>query len=99
VQRTRRRHHACHRRFVEETVGLRNFAGCVLCHSPSLTTGASGYTGMGGVISRPYSDFALYHLGVGQRLFFMHDGRTADLLQAILDHQSDHGSEHGAGLR
>jgi hypothetical protein len=52
---------------------------------------------VGGVISRPYSDFALYHLGVGQRLFFMHDGRTADLLQAILDHQSDHGSEHGAG--
>ncbi len=26
--------------------------------------------------------------GLGQRLFFLHDGRTADLLQAILAHQS-----------
>ena len=30
--------------------------------------------------------------GVGQRIFFLHDGRTSDLLQAILDHQSS-GSE------
>ena len=34
--------------------------------------------------------------GVGQRLFFMHDGRAADLLQAILSHQSDQSSEHNA---
>ncbi|HKM85087.1 MAG TPA: di-heme oxidoredictase family protein [Terriglobales bacterium] len=27
--------------------------------------------------------------GVGQRLFFLHDGRTSDLLQAIKDHSSD----------
>src|SRR5437762_14333604 len=26
--------------------------------------------------------------GVGQRLFFLHDGRTSDLLQAIWDHSS-----------
>jgi CxxC motif-containing protein (DUF1111 family) len=26
--------------------------------------------------------------GVGQRLFFLHDGRTSDLLQAIQDHAS-----------
>jgi CxxC motif-containing protein (DUF1111 family) len=26
--------------------------------------------------------------GVGQRIFFLHDGRTTDLLQAILDHAS-----------
>jgi CxxC motif-containing protein (DUF1111 family) len=26
--------------------------------------------------------------GLGQRLFFMHDGRTSDLLQAIQDHLS-----------
>ena len=26
--------------------------------------------------------------GVGQRLFFLHDGRTSDLLQAILQHFS-----------
>ena len=33
--------------------------------------------------------------GVGQRLFFMHDGRTSDLRQAILAHASD-GSEANA---
>lgn len=30
--------------------------------------------------------------GVGQRIFFLHDGRTSDLLQAIPAHASD-GSE------
>jgi len=30
--------------------------------------------------------------GLGQRLFFLHDGRTSDLLQAILAHQSNGGS-------
>ena len=29
--------------------------------------------------------------GVGQRLFFLHDGRTSDLLQAVKDHSSDDG--------
>jgi CxxC motif-containing protein (DUF1111 family) len=29
--------------------------------------------------------------GVGQRLFFLHDGRTSDLLQAIQAHQSEGG--------
>ena len=33
--------------------------------------------------------------GVGQRIFFLHDGRTTDLLQAILAHQSGKGM--GAG--
>ena len=33
--------------------------------------------------------------GVGQRIFFLHDGRTKDLLQAIEDHASD-GSEANA---
>jgi CxxC motif-containing protein (DUF1111 family) len=89
--------------------------GCALCHSPSLTTGASIFTGMGGVTYQPYSDFALHHMGsgladginqgaagpdqfrtaplwgVGQRLFFLHDGRTSDLLQAVKDHSSDDG--------
>jgi CxxC motif-containing protein (DUF1111 family) len=87
--------------------------GCALCHSESLTTGPSPYTGMGSVVYHPYSDFAIHHMGrgladgvsqgqaggdefrtaplwgVGQRLFFLHDGRTSDLLQAILDHSSD----------
>ncbi len=107
-------------RSTESGAKLFEQVGCSLCHSPSLTTGASGYTGMSGVTYHPYSDFALHHMGpwladgidqgiagpdqfrtaplwgVGQRLFLMHDGRTADLLQAILDHQSDYGSEHGA---
>jgi len=86
--------------------------GCTLCHSPSLTTAASIYTGMGNVTYHPYSDFALHHMGsnladginqgaagpdefrtaplwgLGQRLFFLHDGRTADLLSAIEAHSS-----------
>jgi CxxC motif-containing protein (DUF1111 family) len=34
--------------------------------------------------------------GIGQRLFFLHDGRTSDLLQAILEH-SEPTSAHSAG--
>jgi CxxC motif-containing protein (DUF1111 family) len=91
---------------------LFNKIGCALCHSATLTSGASIYTGMGGVTYHPYSDFALHHMGpgladgitqgaagpdqfrtaplwgVGQRLYFMHDGRTSDLLQAIKEHGS-----------
>ncbi len=87
-----------------------NRAGCALCHSPTLTTGKSVYTGMSNVAYHPYSDFALHHMGsrladgisqgaagpdqfrtaplwgLGQRLFFLHDGRTSDLLQAIEAH-------------
>lgn len=90
--------------------------GCSLCHTPTLTTGASPYTGMSNVTYSPYSDFALHNMGsglsdgvtqgaagpkqfrtaplwgLGQRLFFMHDGRTADLIQAIQAHDSS-GSE------
>jgi CxxC motif-containing protein (DUF1111 family) len=91
---------------------LFNSIGCALCHSPSLTTAASGFTGMSNVAYAPYSDFALHHMGanladginqgaagpdqfrtaplwgLGQRLFFLHDGRTPDLLQVIKDHFS-----------
>jgi CxxC motif-containing protein (DUF1111 family) len=90
--------------------------GCSLCHTPTLTTGASPYTGMSNVTYSPYSDFALHNMGsglsdgvtqgaagpklfrtaplwgLGQRLFFMHDGRTADLIQAIQAHNGT-GSE------
>jgi len=86
--------------------------GCSLCHSPTLSTGASIFTGMGNVAYHPYSDFALHHMGsnladgisqggagpdefrtaplwgIGQRIFFLHDGRTSDLLQAIEAHAS-----------
>ena len=36
--------------------------------------------------------------GLGQRLFFLHDGRTSDLLQAIREHSSD-GSEANGVVR
>ncbi len=86
--------------------------GCAMCHSPSLTTAASPFTGMSNVTYQPYSDFAVHHMGsnladgvvqgqagpdqfrtaplwgAGQRLFFLHDGRTSDLLQAIEAHSS-----------
>jgi CxxC motif-containing protein (DUF1111 family) len=91
---------------------LFNSVGCSLCHSPSLTTGPSIFTGMSNVTYNPYSDFALHRMGVGlsdgvhqggagpdqfrtaplwglgQRLFFLHDGRTSDLIQAIHAHNS-----------
>lgn len=86
--------------------------GCGNCHSASLTTGKSPFTGMSNVTYHPYSDFAVHHMGsnladgisqggagpdqfrtaplwgVGQRLFFLHDGRTADLGAAIEAHAS-----------
>jgi CxxC motif-containing protein (DUF1111 family) len=89
---------------------LFNQIGCNLCHSTSLTTAASIFTGMSSVTYHPYSDFALHHMGagladgihqggagvdqfrtaplwgLGQRLFFLHDGRTSDLVQAIKAH-------------
>jgi CxxC motif-containing protein (DUF1111 family) len=90
--------------------------GCVLCHSASLTTARSPFTGMGGVTFQPYTDVALHNMGpgladfvrqgvagpdefrtaplwgVGQRIFFLHDGRAGPgnggLLRAILAHES-----------
>ena len=34
--------------------------------------------------------------GVGQRIFFMHDGRTSDLLQAIREHSSPTSAKYPA---
>jgi CxxC motif-containing protein (DUF1111 family) len=90
--------------------------GCVLCHSDTLTTAASPFTGMGGYTFHPYTDVAVHHMGpgladfidqglagadefrtsplwgVGQRIFFLHDGRAGPsnggLLTAILAHKS-----------
>jgi CxxC motif-containing protein (DUF1111 family) len=91
---------------------LFTFVGCALCHTPSLTTGPSRFTGMSNVVYHSYSDWAVHHMGagladgvtqgaagpdqfrtaplwgVGQRLYFLHDGRTSDLLQAIQAHAS-----------
>jgi CxxC motif-containing protein (DUF1111 family) len=98
---------------------LFNSTGCSLCHSTSLTTGQSRYSGMANVTYHPYSDFALHHMGwgladrisqgaatgdefrtaplwgLGQRLFFLHDGRTADLLQAIAAHAGPQSEANG----
>ena len=95
---------------------LFNSIGCALCHSTSLTTGPSVFTGMGNVTYHPFSDFAVHHMGsvladginqgaagpdefrtaplwgLGQRLFFLHDGRTSDLMQAIEAHADCGGS-------
>jgi CxxC motif-containing protein (DUF1111 family) len=101
---------------------LFNAVGCNLCHSPTLTTGTSAYTGMSNVAYHPYSDFALHDMGsgladgihqgaagpnqfrtaplwgLGQRLYFLHDGRTSDLIQAIESHSSN-GSEANLVIR
>jgi CxxC motif-containing protein (DUF1111 family) len=86
--------------------------GCALCHSRTLRTTASPFTGMSNLTYHPYSDFALHRMGstladgvkqgaaegdefrtaplwgIGQRLFFLHDGRTSDLGAAIEAHAS-----------
>ena len=90
--------------------------GCVLCHSDTLTTARSPFTGMSSVDIHPFTDMALHHMGpgladyidqglagpdefrtaplwgVGQRIFFLHDGRAGPpnggLQNAIWAHQS-----------
>ncbi len=107
---------------IQTGASLFNSIGCALCHSPTLTTGRSIFTGMSNVTYNPYSDFALHHMGtglsdgihqgvagpdqfrtaplwgLGQRLYFLHDGRTADLIQAIHAH-SGSGSEANLVIR
>ena len=92
--------------------------GCALCHTESLTTGASSSPALDHKTANLFSDLAIHHMGagladgvtqggagpdefrtaplwgVGQRVFFLHDGRTNDIQQAILDHESP-GSEAG----
>jgi CxxC motif-containing protein (DUF1111 family) len=43
-------------------LNLFNRIGCALCHSASLTTAASVFTGMSQVTYHPFSDFALHHM-------------------------------------
>src|SRR5712692_43158 len=90
--------------------------GCVLCHTRTLHTANSPFTGMGNTNFSPFTDVALHHMsfgladfvnqggagfdefrtaplwGVGQRIFFLHDGRAGPnnrgLLTAILAHRS-----------
>jgi CxxC motif-containing protein (DUF1111 family) len=111
-----------------ELKGAKLFAsiGCTLCHSQSLTTAASPFTGQGGVVIHPFSDLALHHMGprladrvsqgaagpdefrtaplwgVGQRIFFLHDGRAGPgnggLISAILAHRSRNPDCHAGQL-
>jgi CxxC motif-containing protein (DUF1111 family) len=96
-----------------------NRIGCGACHSATLTTRDSIFTGMSNFSYHPLSDFALHHMGggladgivqgdaggdefrttplwgLGQRFFFLHDGRSGDLGDAIEQHASP-GSEANA---
>jgi CxxC motif-containing protein (DUF1111 family) len=96
----------------ENGAALFEQVGCALCHSPELKSATSNYPAISEVTYRPFSDFALHHMGsrladgidqvaagpdefrtaplwgIGKRLFFLHDGRTSDLLQAIEEHSS-----------
>ena len=91
--------------------------GCALCHTPTLTTGASSVVpALNQVKANLFSDLLVHKMGtnladgvsqagagpnefrtaplwgLGQRIFFLHDGRTTDLLDAIQQHSSS-GSE------
>lgn len=74
--------------------------GCALCHTPALAgvplfsdlllhdmgTGLRDGIRQGSAGPQDFRTAPLW--GVGQRLFFLHDGRTNDLTQAILAHES-----------
>jgi len=94
--------------------------GCVLCHTPSFTTGkmissGSSTSPSAALSNRPvnlFSDILVHHMGkgladgitqggagpdefrtaplwgAGQRVFFLHDGRTSNLVEAIKAHKS-----------
>jgi len=90
--------------------------GCALCHTESLTTTKSSFTGQSNQTYSPFSDIAVHNMGdglqdrinqgnangqefrsaplwgVGQRVFFFHDGRTSNIAEAIRAHESN-GSE------
>ncbi|HZR28569.1 MAG TPA: di-heme oxidoredictase family protein, partial [Terriglobales bacterium] len=53
-------------------------------------TGLADNVGQGGAGGDQFRSAPLW--GLGQRIFFLHDGRTSDLLQAIQAHESN-GSE------
>jgi CxxC motif-containing protein (DUF1111 family) len=100
--------------------GIFNAIGCANCHTPTLTTFSSAFTGgLNNQRANLFSDLELHHMGqgladnvsqggaggdqfrsaplwgLGQRIFFLHDGRTANLVTAITQHASQ-GSEANA---
>ena len=86
--------------------------GCVLCHTPTLTTGISTVPALSNQSVNLFSDILVHAMGpgladnivqggaqgdefrtaplwgLGQRIFFLHDGRYTDLIQAIQAHKS-----------
>ena len=86
--------------------------GCALCHTESLATTKSSFTGQSNQTFSPFSDIAVHNMGaglqdrvsqgnangqefrsaplwgVGQRIFFLHDGRATNLLSVIQAHES-----------
>jgi CxxC motif-containing protein (DUF1111 family) len=86
-------------------------AKCFVCPTPSMTTGPSYVAALSNVQANLFSDLLIHHMGsgpnqfrtaplwgLGQRLFFLHDGRTSDLLKAIENHASP-GSEANTAIR
>jgi CxxC motif-containing protein (DUF1111 family) len=95
--------------------------GCALCHTESLTTGASSIAALSHQTARLFSDLLVHNMGsgladgvsqgnagpdefrtaplwgLGQRIFFLHDGRTSDLEDAIQAHASS-GSEANTSI-
>jgi len=89
-----------------------NGVGCVLCHTPRLTTGDTAIAALAYKRVNLFSDLLLHNMGpgladdvsqglakgdefrsaplwgLGQRIFFLHDGRTTDLIEAIYQHRS-----------
>jgi CxxC motif-containing protein (DUF1111 family) len=52
--------------------------GCTLCHTQTLTTGESIFTGQTGVSFKPYTDVALHHMGPGLADFVSQGGAGPD---------------------
>jgi CxxC motif-containing protein (DUF1111 family) len=87
-----------------------NTVKCALCHTPTLMSSPSNFTGRTATAVNLFSDLLLHNMGdeladdvsqglagpnqfrtaplwgLGQRIFFLHDGRTTDLVQVIRMH-------------
>ena len=96
-----------------------NQAGCALCHTPQLITGAATSPALANQPVPLFSDLLLHAMGpkladgiaqgaaggdefrtaplwgLGQRLFFLHDGRCRDLPCAIAAHASSGNRQYG----
>lgn len=88
-----------------------NKAGCNVCHTPSLPTGAHSTVALANKTANLFSDLLVHDIGtgddisqgtatgaefrtaplwgLGQRLFFLHDGSARDLTHAIYAHAGE----------